>query len=140
MASLASSSPVPSELNDEVNDADLPFGLKWAYPCKLPSCPNYSKSWGLQSPFLLYLQQREVHKALATIPAACRTIEIDWRYTTDPYLPPRAAPDFRSREDTSEHVWNYSFKDKNGRVITGRGTQKQIEMHMASREEGTPDA
>ncbi|KAH8747377.1 hypothetical protein BGZ57DRAFT_1019858 [Hyaloscypha finlandica] len=114
MASLASSPPVPSELDDE------------AYPCKLPSCPNYGKSWGLRSPFLLHLQQREAHEAL--------------RYTTDPDLPPRAAPDFRSREDASEHIWIYSFKDKNGRVITGRRTRKQMEMHMASREEGTPDA
>ncbi|PVH68495.1 hypothetical protein DL98DRAFT_564669 [Cadophora sp. DSE1049] len=121
MTSLVSSPPVPSELDDEVDDADLPLGHKWAYPCKLPSCPDYGRSWKLRSKFLLYLQETEAHEALATTPAVRRAIEIDWRYTTDPYLPPRAA------------------LDKTGRAITGRGTQKQIEMHMASREEGTPD-
>lgn len=43
----------------------------------------------------------------------CRSdaVEIEWRYTTDLYPPPRAARDFRSREDLNEQVWNYSFKD-----------------------------
>jgi hypothetical protein len=141
MSSLVSSPPVPSELDDEVDDADLPSGHTWAYPCKLPSCPDYGKSWELRSNFLLHLRGREAHEASATTPAARRAIEIDWRYTTDPYLPARAAPDFRSREDPNEHVWNYSFKDKNGRVITGRGTQEQMGMHIAYlQEEGTPDA
>jgi hypothetical protein len=142
MSSLVSSPPVPPELDDEVDDADLPPGQTWAYPCKLPSCPDYGKSWKLRSNFLLHLQEREAHEASAITPAARRAIEIDWRYTTDPYLPPRAAPDFRSREDPDEHVWIYSFKDKNDRVITGEGTQKQMEMHKARclQEEGTPDA
>jgi hypothetical protein len=142
MSSLVSSPPVPSELDDEVDDADLPARHTWAYPCKLPSCPDYGKSWQLRSHFLLHLQEREAHGTSATTPAARRAIEIDWRYTTDPHLPPRAAPDFRSREDPDEQVWNYGFKDNNGRVITGRGTQKQMEMHRARylQEEGTPDA
>ena len=102
MTSLVSSPPVPSEFDDEVDDADLPVGYIWAYPCKLPSCPDYGKSWNLRSNFLLHLQEREAHGT--TTPAARCAIEIDLRYTTDPYLPPRAAPDFRSREDPGEHV------------------------------------
>ena len=141
MTSSVSSPPVPSEFDDEVDDADLPSGHVWAYPCKLPSCPDYGKSWNLRSHFLHYLQKREAHRTSATTPAARRAIEIDWWYTTDLYLPPRAAPDFRSREDPNEQVWNYSFGDNNGRVITGRGTQSQIEMHKARcLQEGTPDA
>lgn len=132
MTFLVSSPPVPSELDDGVDDAYLPFGRIWAYPCKLPSCPDYGKSWNLRSNFLLHLQEREAHGASATTPAARRAIEIDWRYTTDPYLPPRVAPDFRSREDPDEQVWDYSFKDDNGKVITGKGTLKQMEMHKAS--------
>jgi len=141
MTSLVSSPHVPSELDDEVDDADLPSGHTWAYLCKLPLCPDYGKSWKLRSNFLLYLQEREAHGTSATTPAARRAIEIDWRYTTDPYLPPRAAPDFRSREDPDEQVWNYSFRDNNGRVITGRGIQSQMEIHKARclQEEGTPD-
>lgn len=143
MASLVSSPPVPSELDDEVDDADLPPGHIWAYPCKLRLCPDYGKSWLLRSNFLLHSQEQEAHGTSATTPAARRAIEINWRYTTDPYLPPRAALDFRSREDPDEQVWEYSFRDDNGRVISGMGTQKQMEMHKASRRlqaEGRPDA
>ncbi|KAL8725762.1 MAG: hypothetical protein Q9166_007162 [cf. Caloplaca sp. 2 TL-2023] len=132
MASLVSGPPVPSELDDEVDDADLPSGHIWAYPCKLPSCPDYGKSWNLRSNFLVHLQEREAHGTIAT-PAARRAIEIEWRYTTDPYLPPRVAPDFRTWEDPDEQVWDYSFKDDTGKVITGGGTLKQMEMHKASR-------
>ena len=104
MTSLGSSLPVPSELDDEIDDADLPPGHIWAYPCKLPSCPDYGKSWNLRSNFLAHLNEREAHGTIATTPAARRAIEIEWRYTTDPHLPPRAAPDFRSREDPDEHI------------------------------------
>lgn len=104
MTSLISSPPVPSKLDDEVDDAYLPVGHIWAYPCKLPSCPDYGKSWQLRSNFLLHLQEQDAHRILPTTPAARRAMEIDWRYTTDPYLPPRAAPDFRSWEDPNEHV------------------------------------
>jgi hypothetical protein len=143
MTSLVSSAPVPSELDDEVDNAELPSGHIWAYPCKLPSCPDYGKSWQLRSNFLAHFQEREAHGTTATTPAARRAIEIEWRYTTDPYLPPRAAPDFRSREDPDEQVWNYSFKDDTGKVINSMGTMKQMEMHKASlcrQAEGTQDA
>lgn len=133
MTSLVSETPVPSELDDEVDDADLSSGYVWAYPCKLPSCPDYGKSWLLRSNFLLHLHEREEHGTSATTPAARRAIEISWRYTTDLCLPPRAAPDFRSWEDPDEQVWDYGFKDNSGKVIKGRGTLKQMEMHKASR-------
>lgn len=129
----SSGSPVPSELDDEVDDADLTFGLVYAYPCKLSSCPDYGKSWSLRSNFLFHLQEEEAHKALAATPTARRAIEKEWRYTTDPHLPPRAAPNFRSREDPAEHVWNYTFKDETGRVIPGQGTLEQMNIHMALR-------
>ncbi|KAG9228958.1 hypothetical protein BJ875DRAFT_508229 [Amylocarpus encephaloides] len=116
MTSSVSSPPVPSEHDDEVDDDYLPDGHTWAYPCRLPSCPDYAKA----------------HKMSPTTPGARRAIEIDWRYTTDPRLPPRAAPDFRSREDADEHVWDYSFKDGNGKLVSGTGTMKQMEMHKAS--------
>ena len=58
-----------------------------------------------------------------TVPAARRAIETEWRYATDPHLPPRAAPDFRSREDPEEQIWTYSFKDNTGRVLTRTGTE-----------------
>ncbi|KAK4244745.1 hypothetical protein C7999DRAFT_43624 [Corynascus novoguineensis] len=143
MASSISSTPTPSELDDEVDNAYLPFGHIWAYPCKLPSCPDYGKSYTMRSNFLLHLQEREAHGASAKTPAARRSIEIAWRYITDPELPPRAAPDFRSRQDPEEQIWNYSFRDQNGNVIAGRGTLKQMEMHKCSQRrqvEGTPDA
>ncbi|KAF1358704.1 hypothetical protein EJ07DRAFT_166584 [Lizonia empirigonia] len=126
---------VPSELNDEIDDADpsLPFGHVWAYPCKLTSCPDYGKTWGLRSNFLLHLVERDAHKTTATTPAARRAIEKEWWHTTDPNLPPRAAPDFRSREDPDEHIWDYSFRDDTGKVVSGRGTMKEMEMHRASR-------
>ena len=133
MTSLVSGPPVSSELDDETNDADLPSGHIWAYLCKLPSCPDYGKSWNLRSNFLVYLQEREAHGTVATTTGARRAIEIEWRYTTDPYLPPRAALDFRSREDPNEQIWNYSFKDDTSKVITGRGILKQMEMHKALR-------
>jgi len=131
--------PIPSELDDEVDDADLPSGHIWAYPCMLPSCPDYGKSWNLRSNFLVYLQEREAHITTATTPAARRAIEIAWWYTTDPYLPPGEPPDFGSREDPDEQVWAYGFKDDTGKVITCTGTLKQTEMDMASRrrQEGT---
>ena len=132
MTSSDPSPPVPSELDDEVDDADLPDGLTWAYPCKLSSCPDYGKSWKLRSNFLAHLQDRKAHEASATTPATRRAIEIAWRYTTDPHLPPRADPDFRSREDLDEQVWSYSFKGDKGNVISGRGTRRQMEMHKAS--------
>ena len=64
----------------------------------------------------------------ATTTAARRAIEKERRYTTDPHLPPRAAPDFHPREDPDEQVWDYNFKDD-----TGRGALEQMEMHKASR-------
>lgn len=143
MTTLAFNSPVPSEFDDEVDDAELRAEHIWAYPCKLSSCPDYGKSWNLRSNFLLHLQEREAHGTTATTPAARRAIEIEWRYTTDPHLPPRAAPDFRPREDPDEHIWVYSFKDDIGKVISGRGTMKQMEMHKLSlrrRAEGMLDA
>ncbi|KAF2804387.1 uncharacterized protein BDZ99DRAFT_511634 [Mytilinidion resinicola] len=129
---------IPSKFDDEVDDADpdLPPDHVWAYPCKLPSCPDYGKSWGLRSNFF-HLQEQDSHKTTAMTLAARRTIEKEWRYTTDPNLPPRAAPDFRSREDPDEHVWDYNFRDDTGKVVTGRGTMKQMEMHRASRRRET---
>ena len=96
---------VPSELDDKADDADaaLPSGNVWAYPCKLTSCPDYGKTWGLRSNFLFHLVE-DSHKTTAMTPAARRAIEKESRYTTDPDLPPRAAPDFRSREDPDEHM------------------------------------
>ncbi|KAJ5737274.1 uncharacterized protein N7483_002500 [Penicillium malachiteum] len=52
--SMTTSNPIPSipsEFDDKVDnaDADLPSGHVWAYPCKLPSCPDYGKSWVLRS-------------------------------------------------------------------------------------------
>ncbi|KAF2477206.1 uncharacterized protein BDR25DRAFT_44265 [Lindgomyces ingoldianus] len=105
----------------------------WAYSCKLSSCPDYGKPWQLRSNFLTHLQERKAHGPTATTPAARRAIEIEWRYTTDPYLPPRAPPDFRSREDPEEQVCDYSSKDDTGKVITGRGTLEEMEMHKALR-------
>lgn len=65
-------------------------------------------------------------------PAARRAIEKEWRCTADPDLPPWAAPDVRSREDPVEHIWDYNFRDDTGRMIKGRGTMRETEMHRAS--------
>lgn len=145
MASSISSTPIPSEFDDEADDTSLPSGQVWDYPCKLPSCPDYGKSWLLRSNFLLHLQEQEAHGDSATTPTTRRMIEIAWRYTTDPKFPARTAPDFCSREDPDEQVWSYGFKDKNGKVISGRGTMKQMERrrasHFAGEElKGKPDA
>lgn len=120
----------PSEFDDEIDDAVLPSRQMWAYPCKLPSCPDYGKSWQLRSNFLAHLQDREAHAPTATTPAARRSIELKWRYTTNPHLPPQAAPSFRSREDPEGHVWDYGFRDNTGKLITGRGTLKEMEYTM----------
>jgi hypothetical protein len=88
-------------------------------------CPSYV-------PFLVHLQEREAHMSTAMTPATHRAIELAWRYTTDPHLPPRAAPDFRSREDPDEQVWDYMFKDDTGKVVSGRGTLKEMEMYEAA--------
>ncbi|OIW23269.1 hypothetical protein CONLIGDRAFT_637718 [Coniochaeta ligniaria NRRL 30616] len=145
MTSSVFTPPVPSELDDEVDDAQLPVGQRWAYPCKLPSCPDYGKSWLLRSNFLLHLQESEAHGSSAATPAIRRAIELLWRYATDPHLPPRAAPDFRSREEPDEWVLDYSFRDDRGKMIAGRGTHRQMEMHkerhnLMLQMQGTPDA
>ena len=57
MTSLVSGPPVPSELDDETDDADLPPGHILANPCKLPSRPDYGKSWNLPSNFLIHVQE-----------------------------------------------------------------------------------
>ncbi|KAI1121627.1 hypothetical protein F5Y10DRAFT_255912 [Nemania abortiva] len=128
MTTMNTDPHVPSEFDDEVDDALLPSGRGWAYPCKLPSCPDYGKSWRLRSNFLLHLQEREAH--MATTPAARRAIEVEWRYITDPNLPPRAAPGFRPREDPEEQIWTYNIKDNTGRMVQRIGTQRQMEMDM----------
>ncbi|KAF1952621.1 hypothetical protein CC80DRAFT_421890, partial [Byssothecium circinans] len=76
-------------------------------PCRPPSRTRMGLSWLLRSSFLLHLQEEDSHRT-ATTPAARRTIEQEWRYTTDPHLPPRTAPDFRPRDDPDEHVWEHS--------------------------------
>jgi hypothetical protein len=124
--------PVPSEFDDEVDDASLLPGYVWTYPCKLSSCPDYDKSWVLRSKFLLHLQEQHAHATTAKTAAGRRTVELEWRYTV-PHLPPRAAPDSRSREDPDEDIWNYSFRDNNGNIIDGKGTMKQAKTHMVSR-------
>jgi hypothetical protein len=63
--------PIPSELDDEVDDAALPLGHVWAYPCKLLLCPDYSKAWTVRSNFLLRLQEREAHMATGGISLIC---------------------------------------------------------------------
>lgn len=73
----------------------------------------------------------------ATTAAARRAIEKEWRYTTDPHLPHRKAPDFRPQEDPDEHVWDYNFKDDTGRIVRGRGTMREMEMHKAFRRRQT---
>jgi hypothetical protein len=133
---ISSSLPsVPSELNDEFDDADatLPSGHVWAYPCKLTLCPDYGKTGGFRSNFLFHLVEEDSHKTTALTPAARRAIEKEWRYTTDPHLPRRAAPDFRSQEDPDEHIWDYNFRDDTGRMIKGRGTMREMEIHRALR-------
>ncbi|OCL04537.1 hypothetical protein AOQ84DRAFT_380488 [Glonium stellatum] len=89
--------------------------------------------WLLRSNFLLHLQEQDAHVTIATTTIARRAIEKEWRYTTDPHLPPRAALDFRPRDDPDEHVWDNNFKDDTGKVIAGGGTLKQMELHKASR-------
>jgi hypothetical protein len=116
---------IPSEFDDEIDDAGLRCGYSWAYPCKLPSCPDYGKSWTLRSNFLLHLQE-EAHMATAATPAARRAIEIQWRYTTDLSLLPRASPYFRSREEPEEHQWTFSFRDNTGGVSTRTGTEREM--------------
>lgn len=139
MTTPISSPSIPSENDDEVDntDTDLPSGHVWAYPCKLPSCPDYGKSWLLRSNFLFHLQEQYSHKTIMMTPAARRAIEKEWRYATDPNLPPRAAPSFFSREDPDEHEWDYGFRDDTGKVIQGRGTMKQMELHRALRRRET---
>jgi hypothetical protein len=122
----------PSEFDDEVDDAALSSGQIWAYPCKLLSCPDYGKSWRLRSNFLAHLQDQEAHAPTATTPAARRSIELEWRYATDPHLPPRAAPDFRPQEDPEEQVWDYGYRDDTGKLITGKGTLKEMEILQAA--------
>ena len=34
----------------------------------------------------------------------------NWRYITNLHLPPRAVPDFRSREDPEEQVWDVQLE------------------------------
>lgn len=122
---------IPSEYNDEADDALLPFGQIWAYPCKLASCPDYGNSWTLRSNFLLHLYQQEAHTESAATPAARREIEVNWRYATDPNLPPRRAPDFRSQTDPGEAIWYYSLKDLAGKIVDKRGTERQMNNDLA---------
>lgn len=42
-------------------------------------------------------------------------------------------PGFSFSGGSDEQVWDSSFKDNNGRVIMGRGTQKHMEMRKALR-------
>ncbi|KAH7406321.1 hypothetical protein DE146DRAFT_735019 [Phaeosphaeria sp. MPI-PUGE-AT-0046c] len=139
MTTSASNHSVPSESDDEVDNADanLPPAHIWAYPCKLPLCPDYGKTWLLRSNFFFHLHEEDAHKATAMTPAARRAIEKEWRYATDPHLPPRAAPYFRSREDPDEHIWDYNFRDDTGKIISGRGTMRGMEMHKAARRRET---
>ena len=123
----------PSEFDDEIDDAALPFGYAWAYPCKLPSCPDYGKSWLLRSNFLLHLQEQEMHLAVTATPSARRAIEVEWRYVTDLHLPPRAAPGFRSRAEPGEQIWTYSIRTDTGRVLTRTGTQRQMDEDLQRR-------
>lgn len=118
---------IPSEVDDEVDDAFLPHGEVWAYTCKLASCPDYGKSWQFHSNFLCHLQDQEAHMASATTPAVRRAIELKWRYATDPHLPPRKGPFFRSQADLVEYIWEYSFKDHTDKVVNRRATQRQME-------------
>lgn len=124
MTSLTAGSTrsVPSGLNDEVDNATLPFEHVWALPCKLSLCPNSGTTWTLRSHFLLHLQERDAHMATSATPAVRRVMELEWRYVSNLHLLPRAAPDFQSREDPKQHIWTYSFRDNTGRVVTRTGT------------------
>lgn len=122
---------IPSEFDDEADDALLPLGEVWAYPCKLTSCPYYGRSWQLRSQFLLHLQEQDAHQAHAVTAVARRAIELEWRYSTDPNLPPRRAPHFRPRTDPEEQVWTYGIKDGAGNIINRTGTQRQMEQDLA---------
>ncbi|KAF2733746.1 hypothetical protein EJ04DRAFT_605117 [Polyplosphaeria fusca] len=84
---------IPSEFDDEVDDA----GHARAYPCKLPLCPDHGKPQGLWSKRLTRDKRNDAR-------CARRKSEKEWRYTTDANLPPRAGPDFVSREDPDEYV------------------------------------
>ncbi|KAF2270022.1 hypothetical protein CC78DRAFT_550385 [Lojkania enalia] len=117
MTTSISSHSIPSEFDDEVNYAN----------------PDLTSGRVLRSKFLFHLQEQDAQKITAITPAARRTIEKDWWHTTDPNLPPPAAPDFRSRKDPDEHVWVNGFRDDTGRVIRDRGRMKQMELHRASR-------
>ena len=77
MTSSVSGPPLPSEFDNKVNDVDLPSGHISAYPCKLPSCPDYSKTWNLQSNFLVHLQGQKAHMTTVTVPAVQRAIGIE---------------------------------------------------------------
>jgi hypothetical protein len=124
--------PIPLESDDEVDNADLPSGRLWAYPCKLPSCPDYGKSWMLRSNFLFHLHEQEAHTETASTPVARRITEIEWRYITTLHLPPRATPDFRSRGDSEEQIWIYNIRDTAGKMITRKGTLKQMEADITT--------
>jgi hypothetical protein len=76
-------------------------------PCRVDVPPfsrvNYGKSWTLRSNFLVHLQEREAHMATATPPAACREIEIEWRYITDPYYR-LVRPKIRQKVKRPDHI------------------------------------
>ena len=82
--------PIPLEPNDGVDDVTLPFRHVWAYSSKL----------------LLWSQLQQVPDSAQQLPplAGVGGTYGNWRYITDLHLPPRAALDFRSREDPEEQV------------------------------------
>jgi hypothetical protein len=68
--------PIPSELDDEVSNADLPSGHILACPCKLPSYFDYGNAWTRRNNFLVHLQEKEAHTETALTPPARRAVGI----------------------------------------------------------------
>lgn len=75
-------------LCDSDTDADnstLPQGRRWAWYCKLPSCPKYFRAWVLKSNFMLHLDETPAHQndpATRTREGRRRLAE-SWREETD---------------------------------------------------------
>jgi hypothetical protein len=94
MTSITSDPPAPSELDEEVDDALLLPRHVWAYPCKLSLRVLTMPSPGTcEATFYPILQEQVAHGSTATS-AARRVSEMEWRYTPNPHIPPRARPRF----------------------------------------------
>ncbi|KAM5457362.1 hypothetical protein MaudCBS49596_000557 [Microsporum audouinii] len=132
-AQLAAEYTCGPDSDTEAENSTLPHDRRWAWYCKLPSCPRYYRAWVLKSNFMLHLYETPAHQddPATRTREGRRRLAKRWREETDYGMtepmkrPPPGCPPINN-PDTTEELMHQSGGDRNlAAMLTTRPLEEE---------------